>query len=408
MNEFQGKKIAMLGLGTNNRHLAQYLTSVGVEFDVFENWTSPADLMGKLTSYDIIFRTPGLPFLTPAIQEAVNAGVEVSSQTKLFFKLCPAKIIGVTGTKGKGTTSSLIAEILKSAGRKVWLAGNIGRDPFEFLSQIKASDSVVMELSSFQLQDLKQSPHIAVLLNITPDHLNHHAGMEEYVQAKTSIIKYQTAEDFAVIHPSLPETVKNLGSGQKTIFAPQDFVSWERRLIGIHNLDNIAAAVTATRLAGVSEEVIQSTVATFNSLPHRLSFVREVNGIDFIDDGFSTNVEPTIAAIESINKPQVLIIGGHDKGLDFTTVGQKIKASAKVKAVVVIGQMTDKILTTLSGFNGKILTGAVNMEEILAQALSIATVGDAVVFSPGTSSFGMFKNEYDRAEQFVNVVNGLK
>jgi len=408
MNEFKDKKIAVLGLGANNQHLAKFLEASGVTFDVLENWTTPDELTEKIKNYDVVFRTPGLPFNSQAITEAIQLGVEVTSQTKLFFKLCPAKIIGVTGTKGKGTTSSLIAEILIASGVKTWLAGNIGRDPFEFISEIKPTDIVVMELSSFQLQDLTQSPHLAVVLNITPDHLNHHLNLQEYIEAKSSIIKFQTSSDSAVLHPSLPAEFKALGAGQKTLIDPESVSSWSRKLIGKHNLDNIAAAATAARILGVPEEVITATVAQFNPLPHRLNLIRDLNGIVFIDDGFSTNIEPTIAAIESIENAQVLIIGGHDKGLDFASVGQKIVSSAKVKAVIVIGDMTSKILTTLAGFQGQVLTGAKNMDEIISQSLSVAVAGDAVIFSPGTSSFGMFKNEYDRAEQFVTAVNNLQ
>src|SRR6185503_10326551 len=154
LDNLRGKKIAVVGLGTNNRHLADFLTQQGIEFEIIDGWKDKDDLIGKLDRFEIIFRTPGLPYLSKAVQQAKASGVTVSSQTKLFFELCPSPIIGVTGTKGKGTTSSLITKILETAGKKVWLGGNIGTDPFEFINQIKPTDFVVLELSSFQLQDL--------------------------------------------------------------------------------------------------------------------------------------------------------------------------------------------------------------------------------------------------------------
>lgn len=407
MENLRGKKIAILGMGANNKHLAEYLKKFGIPFDVFENWKSHDELLGKLTGYDMLFRTPGLPYFSKPIQEAVQAGVEVSSQTKLFFELCPAKIVGVTGTKGKGTTSSLITAILTAAGHKVWLGGNIGKDPFEFLSQVLATDIVVMELSSFQLQDLNHSPHVAVVLNITPDHLNHHSNFEEYIDAKTSILKYQKETDFAIIHPSLPDLFQGLGLAQKTAIDPQAVVAWERKLLGEHNLDNIAAAAQAARILAVPDDVIKSAIASFEALPHRLKVIREYQGITIIDDGFSTNIDPAIAAIEAIRQPIVLIVGGHDKGLDFASLGEKIKTAGNVKAVVVVGQVTEKIQTAMSGYTGQVMTGAKDMQEIISQATSLAAPGDAILFSPATSSFDMFKNEYDRAEQFVSGVEAL-
>ncbi len=407
LDKLKGKKIAIVGLGTNNKKLADFLRSEGLEFEVVDGWKHPDDLIGKLDSFEIIFRSPGLPYLSAAIQQAKAAGTEISSQSKLFFELCQCPIIGVTGTKGKGTTSSLIAKIFKTAGKNVWLAGNIGTDPFEFIEKIKPDDVVVLELSSFQLQDLEKSPHIAVVLSITPDHLNHHQDFEEYINAKSNIVAYQAETDFAVLHPGLPEWFKNLGKSQKIILDPHAVASFETKLLGKHNLDNIAAAVEVARLLKIDDEVIKKAVAEFETLPHRLSLVRQLKGITYIDDGFSTNIEPTIAAINAVNSKIVLVIGGSEKGLDFNRVGETINSSKKVKGIVVIGDVTDKILQSLQGFEGQIFTGAKNMQEILSQANRIATEGDTVLFSPGTASFGLFKNEYDRAEQYVNAVNSL-
>jgi len=405
--EFQGKKIAIAGLGTNNRMLADFFNKNGIVFQVFENWSDPGELIGKFDDFDFVFRTPGLPYLSKAIQQAKEKGVVITSQTNLFFKLCTAKIIGITGTKGKGTTSSLIARILEKSGKKVWLGGNIGKDPFEFLDQIKLEDFVVLELSSFQLQDLDKSPFIAVVLNITLDHLNHHKSLDEYINAKSQILVHQSKEDFAVLHPSLPDWFRILGNGKKILFDPKSVSSMKTKLLGRHNFENIAAAVETAKILGVDEQTIVSTVGEFEALPHRLKFVKEINGVKFIDDGFSTNIDPTIAAIDAIEGGIILIVGGYDKGLDFSELGKKIVESKKIKGLIVIGQVADKIFEAVKEFKGKVLTGAKNIEEIINQAQSLAQSGDTILFSPATASFGMFKNETDRAEQFVEFVNKL-
>ena len=402
------KKVAVVGMGTNNRKLADYLKKQGVNFEVIENWKNPNELIGKLDNFDVIFRTPGLPYLSKAVQQAKARGVEISSQTKLFFELCPAPIIGVTGTKGKGTTSSLIAKILEAAGKRVWLGGNIGKDPFGFLEQISTTDIVVLELSSFQLQDLEQSPHIAVVLDITSDHLNHHGSVEEYTDAKTSILKYQTEKDFAILYKSLPQTLQNLGAGKKIFFTSSEASEYATKLLGQHNRENIAAAVVCAKLLEIDEEAIKQAVAVFEALPHRLKMIRQVNAITYIDDAYSTNIGPAEAAIRAMNGPTILIVGGYDKGLDFSSLGKTIAESKNIKVLVVIGIVAQKILDASKGFTGKILTGAKNMPEILQQAQSMAQPGDTILFSPATSSFDMFKNETDRGDQFVKEVQSIK
>ena len=407
LQELHDKKIAIVGLGKNNQKLADFFKQNEISFKVIDGWKNPDELIGKFDSFDVIFRSPGLPYVSTAIQQAKSAGVEISSQTKLFIELCPAKIIGITGTKGKGTTSSLIAKILTAAGRKIWLAGNIGTDPFEFLDKVKPDDLVVLELSSFQLQDLEKSPHIAVVLSITPDHLNHHRDFEEYIKAKSNIVAYQNTNDFAVLHPTLPQWFKDLGKGKKIVIDPTRVADYETKLLGKHNLDNIGAAIAVAKILGIDDDLVRKAVAAFEPLPHRLSVLKTVNGVTYVDDGFSTNIEPTLAAIEAIETPIVLMMGGSDKGLDFTRLGDAIKASKKVKGLVVIGDVADKILKLVQGFSGEILTGAMTMPEILDQAQKLAKPGDTILFSPATASFELFKNEFDRAEQFVNSVNAL-
>lgn len=415
ISDLTNKKIAIAGMGVNNRALASYLRSKSIRFDVIDNWSSLEELTEKLRGFEIIFRTPGLPFSSPPIQELLKSGTVVSSQTKLFFDLCPAPIIGVTGTKGKGTTASLIAGMIETQGKNTaWLAGNIGKDPFEFLDRIKPTDLVILELSSFQLQDLDKSPHIAVVLNITRDHIDEsktairatHYSFDEYFSAKSRILINQSPSDFAVLSSKLPESLKNLGLGKKIITDPKDAEGYETKLLGRHNLENIAAAMAVAKILGISQSTVRQAVASFESLPYRLQVLGTFNGIRYVNDGFSTNIESAMAAVESMEKDVILIAGGFNKQLDFTSLGELIKNSSKVKGVVAIGQEAPKIIKALEGFGEKILTGARDMKEIVDQAESLALSGSTILFSPGTSSFDMFANEKDRSEQFTKEVFG--
>lgn len=417
LSKLQGKKIAIVGMGVNNQKLAEYFTKHKINFDVIE-WGEDhiSTLVGKLDDYGMVFRTPGLPYLSPAIQQAKSKGVEISSQVKLFFDLCPAQIIGVTGTKGKGTTSTLVSKILEAGDHKVWLGGNIGVDPFEFLDFIHPQDLVVLELSSFQLQDLHKSPHVGVVLNITADHLDEtgefnnptsaqHRDIQEYTDAKLQILAHQTPQDFAVLSHELPEKVKQIGSGQKIIFDPKDVADFENQLFGKHNLENIAAAVAVGKIYKVPEDKMRKAVAEFTGLPHRLQKVLEKDGITYVDDSISTNEDSTVAAINSFSTPLILIVGGSSKGLDYQKLGKAIRSANNLKAVVVVGEEGPKILETIGGFKGKILTGAKSMSEIVQQAKSVATSGDTILLSPAAASFDMFKNYKDRAEQFLAEIN---
>ena len=309
----QKKKIAVVGLGVNNRKMSEYFSNHGINFEVIDGWKNPDELIGKLDRFDIIFRTPGLPFLSKAILQANRAGVEISSQTELFFSLCPAKIIGVTGTKGKGTSAALLAKIFTESNQLFFLAGNIGRDPFEFLDELSFEHLVIMELSSFQLQDLEISPHVAVVLNITADHLDHHQTKDEYLRSKGPILSYQNNKDFAILDKRLPDSFKNLGQGKKIFFDPKEASGYKTKLLGKHNLENIAAAVEVAKLFKVNPELIKQAVAAFMPLPHRLSYVRKYNDITYIDDSYSTNPDATMAAIDSFDGNIVLILGGMDK-----------------------------------------------------------------------------------------------
>jgi len=436
LDDLKNKKIAFLGLGTNNQGLASYLKERKIAFDVLRDWESPEELTKSVLSYDVLFRSPGLPYLSEPIQKALQAGIEVYSQTKLFFDLCPAKIIGVTGTKGKGTTATLIYNILKAAGKRARLAGNIGQDPFEFIDNLTGDAWVVLELSSFQLQDLHKSPHIAVVLKTTSEHLDHHQDTSEYVEAKTNIVTHQTKDDFAVLNYDRETTrgfvdltkasiwwnstettvspgcyiegsdiVLNSSAGKQVVVKVSDV-----GLIGRFNLENVTASVACSSLAGANKiEIIKKAIKEFKGLEHRLEFVRDLSGVKFYNDTFSSTPETTIAAISAFEEPIVLIVGGSEKGSDFKELGTKI-ATAKIKALLAVGKEGPRIVESAksAGFQGKIYdSGLSDMEKIVGRANEISETGDVVLLSPAAASFDMFKNYKQRGELFKKFASRL-
>lgn len=440
LQDLKGKKVALIGLGVNHKKLAEYLKAQNVGFEVVDNWKSTDDLIGKLDGFDIIFRTPGVPYQSKAIQQAKSHSVEIYSQTKLFLDLCPAKIIGVTGTKGKGTTASLIYEILKAAGKKTWLAGNIGQDPFEFIDKLKPDDLVVLELSSFQLEDLHKSPAIAVVLRLYPEHLDYHKSPEKYFEAKKPILKYQTRTDAAVINydseisrsfskntkakiiwTSIGQKVNGCYVAGEKIFLSSPLRGEDNgggeimnvsdvKLLGRFNLENVTAAIAAAVAAGVNDfGAIKTAVANFTGLPHRLEFVRAVRGVKYYDDSFSTTPETAIAALSAFAEPIILIVGGSDKHADYGGLAQTI-ADKKIKVLISIGVTGPKIaeLARNTGFKGKIIEEKLeNMENLVAAASKAAEAGDIVLLSPASASFDMFRDYKDRGEQFQAAVNKL-
>lgn len=473
MIDVKGKKVAVLGLGTENIPVVNFLLKQGADVTVCDkdtnlkskikslgvlNWRLGQDYLDHLTDFEVVFRTPGLPRFTKELVEAERKGVEISSATKLFFELCPSKIIGITGTKGKGTTAALIYEILKSKfanhKSKVYLAGNIGNPAISLLDKITSSDWVVLELSSFQLQDLQKSPHIAVIVNITCDHLNHHRTKSEYIRAKQNIVRYQKKNDFAVVNMDYFTSFEfgTLTKGEVYWFSTRKsvqqgcFIRWlnsksdsqlknigeillrikekdylicltsEVKLLGLHNLENVCAAAVASYLAGASVKDIKKAVITFKGLEHRLERFTKIDDILFVNDSYATTPEATIAAINSFSAPVILITGGQSKGGDYAELADAILKST-VKNVFLIGTIASQIEELLSSkikdkkLNSKIKIknlGFSDMKDVVKDAYQEARPGDVVLFSPGAASFDMFKNASERGKKFKQEVMALR
>lgn len=409
------KKVAILGYGLEGQDAEKYFSGLGAEITVLDR-KFDENYLNNLENFDVIIRSPGVYTYLPEIVEAKKEGVEITSAVKLFFEECPGKIIGVTGTKGKGTTSTLIYEILKNAGKDVYLVGNIGKPYLELLPKLTKDSFVVMELSSFQLIDLTKSPHIAVVLNITLDHMDWHRSKEEYVNAKKNIVRYQTASDWAVINSEydVSKSFLELTKGRVVLFNKSKLENkYKEKLLlrGEHNLENIAAAVSVAKVLKIKEDIILKTVQSFKGLEHRLELVKNVDGITFYNDSFATGPQPTIAAIRSFTEPITLILGGSDKGLNYDELGKEIAASKQVNKIIVIGQVGPLIISGLNnaGFRGSIINLKLkSMVKIVENAFRNTPYGGVVLLSPAAASFDMFENYKDRGKQFKKAVQNLK
>lgn len=360
------------------------------------------DAFSKLGDFDLIIRSPSLR------PDMLSYSSHVWSSTNEFFAKCPALIIGVTGTKGKGTTSSLIAAILQAAGKTVHLVGNIGVPPLEVLPVIQASDFVVFELSSFQLWDIQRSPQVAVVLGIEPDHLDVHANLEEYVNAKANIARFQTSDGVIVYNENneFARRIADLSPGRHVAypFAIAD-VSGSLQIPGAHNVENASAAIAAVRGIVDDSDMIRRGFESFSGLPHRLKFVAEKNGVKYYDDSIATTPGSAIAAMRSFAEPKVLILGGSDKGASYEEVVAMAKATGT--KVLAIGQTGNSIkeLCEQDGVNVERDDGV--MSGVVPHAAEMAQAGGVVILSPASASFDQYKSYSDRGDQFVHAVEEL-
>lgn len=377
-----------------------------------------ADAFEGLEGYDLVLRSPSVR------PDALQAARKVWSGTNEFFAQCPAEIIGVTGSKGKGTTSSMIASILEAAGRTVWLVGNIGIPPLDILEQVRADDIVVIELSSFQLWDLEYSPQTAVVLFIEQEHLDVHTDMFEYVSAKSRIAASQQPDDI-LIYNAENEYSRIIASGShvRKVGFPSEltthvkdgyFYNGEQKLCsvdavqlpGVHNQSNAVAAIDAIWQYTQDPDVIEDGLKAFKGLPHRLMYVGEHKGIVYYDDSIATTPASAIAAIASFDQPKVLILGGSDKGADYQPLRDAIQSSYSIRKIISIGKNGAHITESLDDE----LVKRVDEKDILAiveAATACAQPGDVVIMSPAAASFDMFKSYADRGDQFVAAVRSL-
>lgn len=450
-------KIAVAGYGVEGRALARYFRRRGHEVTVCDESErvkkelAQANVRMKLgphyledlDGYDLIFRSPGIPY---GRREFDPVRRKLTSATRYFFENSPCPIAAVTGTKGKGTTATLLHEMARNGLRKkAWIGGNIGRPPLEFLDELSPQDLVILELSSFQLQDLNQSPRLAVVLGITPDHLDHHRTMEEYVEAKRAIVRFQKPADTAVLDAdnslsagfadstrakvhtvSLKKAVSRgafLKAGAFMIKEGKTGImvgrKGETRLRGDHNIKNILAAAAAAHALAVPVSAIAHVIREFPGLPHRLEMIGEIGGVGYCNDSASTNPETAIAALRCFSSPVILIAGGSDKGVDFAPLGEEIALRPNVKTVVLMGTTKPKLERVIETAVGRAMENlssaarrehplelilAENYQEAFMVARMVASAGDTVLLSPACASFDMFEDYRQRGDAFRNFV----
>jgi len=444
--KFKNKKILILGFAREGqssfRLLRKYFpdqqisiadqNEVEVDTEINIQKYFGKDYLDDLSEFNIVVKSPGISGLKPEILEAQKNGVEITSQTKLFFDVCQGTVIGITGTKGKSTTSSLIYEILKKSGFNVSLVGNIGSPVLDSLEDDSSKKYYVFELSSHQLFDLPKSPHIAVVTNVAVDHLDWYGNFENYVDAKSHILKFQKDGDIAILNYDnlITREFDRFTKGKvfftsKEIKAEGAYVdngviflnidghsevlgdTKDLTLVGKHNWDNVMMAALVAKNLCVKNEDIWMAVSGFKQLEHHLEFVKTVNEVSFYDDSFAVDQIATSAAINAFDKEITLILGGFDRGIDYTGISEEISKKTNIKTIVVIGQITEKIIKFLrkANYSGKIIKlDRTKMDKIVETAYKSCSPGGIVLFSPAAASFDMFKDYKDRGEQFKKAV----
>ncbi len=386
--------------------------------------------LNDLDQFDLLIRSPKLYPLDIVKSNQSDILNKVTSNTNEFFRVCPTKnIIGVTGTKGKGTTSTLIARMLEKSGKRVHLGGNIGIPPLDLLNNdIKEDDYVVLELANFQLIDLKYSPHISVCLMVVAEHLDWHKSLEDYINSKKQLFKYQTTDDIAIYFNDneLSKEIVDAGQAQKIPYFKSPGAIIENEIIkidnqnichikdlklpGKHNLENVCAAITVVWQITKDIDAIKSTLLSFSSLPHRIELIRHYKDIDFYNDSFASVSDATIAAVEAINHKKVLIVGGYDRMLPLNNFVTKIVENKDtIEKILLIGQSANRVASELekSSYYDFTILESKRMTEIVNYAINIAKPGQAIVLSPGFPSFDMFKDFEERGLIFKETVESL-
>ncbi len=451
--DLKNTNTAIIGFGKEGQSILKYLATNQVEVTVFDKldlndlqqsardllaqtkarYVSGDDYLSQALDCHIWFKSPGVLLPKDIVQNITSHDIRLTSQTAWFFEHCPAKIIGITGTKGKGTTSKLISEILTAAGFNNYLTGNIGlQSAFDVLQKVTSRDLVVFELSSFQLEFLKQSPAIGVCLMVTNDHLDYHESQQQYWSAKAPIAKYQLTNDVLFFNADYEGSLEigSLGKGKKfaisktnpdaDIYINESAESLtinlqnkqtqlpvkNRKLLGKHNLENIAAAAGIATYLNISPKIISDAVANFEGLPHRLQVIGKFNGVTYIDDSIATNPDTTIAALNGVPGPIVLILGGADKKLDYSQLLSYLTSSPKLKKIVLVGEVGHHLWAQLkkSNLQSNILGPHTNFQSAMDDVFKVVDKNDSVLLSPGATSFDMFANYAERGDVFSELV----
>lgn len=452
----RGRKVAIIGLGISNIPLIDYMYNIGAKVTVFDNrnideipneiidkitnysmeFSFGTNSLSKLTEFDIIFRSPSCLPTVPELVKESERGAIITSEIEMVMKMVPCKIIGVTGSEGKTTTTTLIDRILRAGGYNCFLGGNIGTPLFDKISQITPEDIVVLELSSFQLMDMDVSPDIAAITNITPNHLNIHSSYEEYIEAKKNIFKNQDKNGILILNydNDITRKFKNEAEGKVIYFSSKNklddgFIvddgiikecedklrkhvvnTNKLKIRGNHNYENICTALAATKTLVDLNTAVQS-ICDFVSVEHRLEFVREINGVKWYNDSASSSPTRTIAGINAFDEQITLIAGGYDKNLDYTPIAVPIVE--KVRNLILIGQTSEKIFNAVKEESEKQnkpvpVYLCEKLDQAVAIAHKLAKNGEVVLFSPASASFDMFKNAYERGKIFKTYVNEIK
>lgn len=444
-HSLKDKKIAVLGLGVSNRPLVRLLLDFGCQVTGCDK-TPREKLDGEVLELekagctlhvgenyldgveaDVVFRTPGMHPANPAIQALVSRGAQVTSEMEVFFEVCPCTILAVTGSDGKTTTTTLVSEMLKAEGKTVWLGGNIGTPLLPLVRQMQPSDFAVVELSSFQLMDMKRSPARAVITNLAPNHLDIHKDMAEYVQAKTNIFRYQDENGILILNADNPITAAFRGNGKTLFFSRQKkadvclvdgvicrhgekvLKTSEILIPGVHNVENYMAAIAMVD-GLVSDETIRQVARTFGGVEHRIELVRVKDGVRFYNDSIASSPSRTIAGLRSFPERVILIAGGYDKHIPYDVLGPEI--CAHVKKLFLGGATGEKIrqaVISCPEYEPKALeiTDCGSFEPAVRAAAAAAKPGDVVLMSPASAAFDQFKNFMVRGDFYKKLVKEL-
>lgn len=446
------KKLAVIGIGISNRPLIEYLLESGCSVTACDKATreklgdAAADFEKKGAKLrlgddylkdlnaDIIFRTPGMRPDLPELQAAVSKGAVLTSEMEVFFEVCPCRIIAVTGSEGKTTTVSIITRLLEAEGYTVHLGGNIGTPLLVRSDAMKESDLVVLELSSYQLMTMRKSPWVAAVTNMTPNHQDVHRGMEEYIDAKRNILRYQRTEDITVLNTdnAITRGFIDLARGEIRLFSHlgrvdngfflEDDVVFEAyqgkitpvmpvkdiSLPGIHNADNFMTAFAAVR-GLVAHETMRRIAKEFPGVEHRCELVRTLRGVRYYNDSIATSQTPTIAGLRAFGQRVILLAGGNEKGVPYDEIGPVIVD--KVKTLVLVGPTSTKIrqavLEAPNYQSSPEIIEKDDFREAVLTAHNAASEGDIIFFSPASTSFDRFKNFEERGNTFKEIINGL-